>query len=61
MNEEFNPHFTWDGGFLQEHPVIDVFSRINQGGQTSWWAIVCSVKLNTKISMKDDNFALMTL
>ena len=44
------------------HPVIDVLSVMNQGGQTSRWVVVCSVKLNRKMSTpKRDRFALMTL
>ena len=42
--------------------MIDVLSGMNQGGQTSCWAIVCSVKLNRKMSTpKGDKFVLMTL
>ena len=42
--------------------MIDVLSGMNQGGQSSCWAVVCSVKLNRKMSaLKDDKFVLMAL
>lgn len=43
----------------QEHPVLDRLSGMNQGGQA--WAVACTVKLNWKMSKKDQvAFILLT-
>ena len=47
------PHLTAGYEPWQEHPVVDLLSGRNQGGQTSRWAVACSVKLNRKMSKKD--------
>ena len=44
-NGESEPHLTAGYDRWQEHPVLDPLSRINQGGQASRWAVVCSVRL----------------
>ena len=49
ISEKCSPHLTSGAELEQEHPVLDVLSGMNQGGQTSW-AVACSVILSSRRS-----------
>ena len=53
------PHLTSGAELEQEHPVLDVLSGMNQGGQTSW-AVACAVKLSSRRS-REGQVAFITL
>ena len=49
ISEECLPHLTSGAKLGQEHPVLDVLSGMNQGGQASR-AVACSVILSSRRS-----------
>ena len=52
ISEECLPHLTSGVKLGQEHPVLDVLSGMNQGGQTSW-VVACSVKFSSRRSREN--------
>ena len=59
ISEKCLPHMTSGAELEQEHPVLDVLSGMNQGGQTSW-TVACSVKFSRKRS-RENQVAFMAL
>ena len=46
---------------LQEHPVLDVLSGMNQGGQRCRWAVGCDVKLDSRMISMEITSAVIVL
>ena len=59
ISEKCLPHLTAGAELEQEHPVLDVLSGMNQGGQTSW-AVACSEKFSSRRS-RGNQVAFMAL